>query len=836
MSYRGRFIVLVAATAVAGVLIALISVYFLYRTALDGQAGHLQRDLRIQRQLLEFASRAVPGDGLNGGPTLAAAVSVLRSSVDPAQPNPRHFRYCVARRQNGLIMCASEADGAPHPLSANSEYAIPFERAFAGEEGTVVHRGQDGRSFLSAFEPTSWPDLVIVGNIDLAEIRQPFVWAAVAIVGVALSLTLISTASLRKLGVNLARDIEQRERKFRMLFEHSSDGTFLMRDRFVDCNDEACRILGYSREQILGRRPADLSPPIQPDGRPSAEAARQKVEAASRGEPQRFQWTHRHRDGHNVVVEVSLKVLQLEDDSIVHATVRDITERVKTERRFRLSQFLNDQSTDAILLLRRDDSLSYVNPAACRLLGYSEPELLDLKIEDLCAEPDVFLSRKQQQEQGSLGAELSCQTDLLNRSGEKIPVEVNMSFFEFEGESFSCAYVHDLREHRNLQAQLLQAQKLEAVGRLAGGVAHDFNNLLTIIGGYTDMLLDRHTNDEAAADQVALTEIRSASDRAADLTRQLLTFSRKQLIEPKTLNLNEVISGMDRMIRRLIGEDIEFSTVLRPNLSPVRADPAQLEQVFLNLCVNARDAMPEGGKLTIETDEAYLSAAYADRKPGVKPGHFVMLAVSDTGVGMDQETQNRIFEPFFTTKGRDKGTGLGLSTVYGIVKRAGGNVWVYSELQRGTTFKIYLPRIGSEASDTSSEEAPTAEQHGEETILVVEDDDHVRGLVVTELRALGYTVLSASSPNDALTLTQSQKTPIDLLLTDVVLPVINGRVLAEQLCAEHPDMRVLFMSGYTDSAIAQLGVLERGVYFLQKPFSKQALASKVREILSRGGA
>ncbi len=822
---------MVAATAVAGVLIALVSVYFLYRTALDGQAGHLQSDLRVQRQLLEVELARLSEDDLQGSQVLAAAISALRSaSASSALSTPTPFHYCIARRQNGAITCASEHGGNPYRITAGSEDAIPFQKAFAGERGTIVHRGRDGRLLLSAFESTSRPDLVIVGNIDLAEIRRPFELAAIAILGVAVSLTLISTISLRRLGVSLTHDIEQRERKFRTLFEHSSDGSFLMRDRFIDCNEATCRILGFSREEILGKEPADLSPPVQPDGRPSREAARERIEAALRGTSQRFQWTHLNRAGHEVVVEVSLQALQLEDDRILHATIRDVTQRVRTERRLRLSQFLNDQSTDAIFLLRGEGSLSYVNPAACNLLGYSEPELLRLKTRDFCANPDVLTSWK---EEGDASGEFSCQTEMLHRSGEKIPVEVNMSFFEFEGESFSCGYARDLREHRSLQAQLLQAQKLEAVGRLAGGVAHDFNNLLTIIGGYTDMLLEKHTNDEEAADRVALTEIRSASDRAADLTRQLLTFSRKQLIEPKTLNLNQVISGMDRMIRRLIGEDIEFSTILRPKLSPVRADPAQLEQVFLNLCVNARDAMPNGGKLTIETDETYLGAAYAERKPGVKPGHYVLLAVSDTGVGMDQETQSRIFEPFFTTKGRDKGTGLGLSTVYGIVKRAGGNVWVYSEPRRGTTFKIYLPRIGSESSATPLDEAPAAEQHGEETILVVEDDDHVRGLVVSELRALGYTVLSASSPNDALALTESQKAPIDLLLTDVVLPVINGRVLAEQLCAERPDMKVLFMSGYTDSAIAQLGMLEPGVFFLQKPFSKQALASKVREILSR---
>ncbi len=832
MSYRGRFILLVTATAVAGVLIALVCIYFLYRTALDNQISHLRLDLMNQRQLLEASSGSLMYGSLSGNEALAAALAALRDSRDPSSNLTRQYHFCVARRDDGAFVCASEDDGISHRIPADGAGSEPYRRAFEGERGTVVHRSLSGRTLLSAFEPTQRPDLVIVGSVDLAEVRRPYLWAAVAVLGVAFSLTLISTGSLRKLGRDLTRDIEHRERKFQTLFEFSSDGCFLLQERFLDCNDEGCRILGYPREEIIGRTPAELSPPLQADGQPSATAAQARVQAALGGSPQRFQWTHRHRDGHDLIVEVSLKSLPLEEDGVLHASIRDITERVRTERRLRLTQFLNDQATDAIFLSQDDDSLSYVNPAACELLGYTESELLDLSLGNLCSGPETFVSRKHREQLG-LGARFTTQAELLHRSGERIPVEVHMSLFRFEGESFACAYVHDLREHRNLQAQLLQAQKLEAVGRLAGGVAHDFNNLLTIIGGYTDMLLDQQTGDDGSPDRVALTEIRSASDRAADLTRQLLTFSRKQIIEPKTLHLNEVIGGMDRMLRRLIGEDIEFSTILRPNLSAVRADPAQLEQVFLNLCVNARDAMPEGGKLTIETDEVSLDAAYADRKPGVKPGHYVMLAVSDTGVGMDQETQSRIFEPFFTTKGRDKGTGLGLSTVYGIIKRAGGNVWVYSEPNRGTTFKIYLPRIGSDSNEPPGDPAAPTEQHGEETILVVEDDDHVRGLVVTELRTLGYTVLSASSPDDALALTQSQKTPIDLLLTDVVLPVISGKVLAEQLCAERPEMGVLFMSGYTDSAIAQHGMLEEGVYFLQKPFSKQGLASKVREILSR---
>ena len=381
---------------------------------------------------------------------------------------------------------------------------------------------------------------------------------------------------------------------------------------------------------------------------------------------------------------------------------------------------------------------------------------------------------------------------------------------------------------RELERQLLQAQKMEAVGRLAGGIAHDFNNILTAIIGYADLLgEDPATSPDARAD---LDEIRRAAQRAAALTRQLLAFSRQQVLEPRVFDLNGLVANLEKMLRRLIGEDVELRTALHPDLGPVRADPGQIEQVLVNLVVNARDAMPQGGKITIETDAVELDETYASQHVSVVPGSYTMLAVSDTGSGMDEATRAKIFEPFFTTKAPGQGTGLGLSTVYGIVKQSGGNIWVYSEVGRGTTFKIYLPRVTA-AAEAAPEPVVATDPGGHETILLVEDSEGVHNLAVRVLRARGYTVLTAHSGAEAETVARTHQGPIHLLLTDVVLPQVGGPELAKRLAAQRPQLKVLFMSGYTDNSIVHHGVLAAGVSYLQKPFTPEGLARRVREVL-----
>ena len=386
--------------------------------------------------------------------------------------------------------------------------------------------------------------------------------------------------------------------------------------------------------------------------------------------------------------------------------------------------------------------------------------------------------------------------------------------------------------------QRRQAQRMETIGRLASGLAHDFNNLLTAILGQCDLLLRRLPEDAPA--RKGLEEIRTAGDRAAGLTRQLLAYSRRQVLKPQVIDLNSSVTSMVPMLRSLIGETIELNPALQADLGRVEADPGQIEQIIMNLVVNARDSMPRGGRVDVETSNADLDATFARRHVPTRPGRYVMLAVSDTGSGMDKATRAHIFEPFFTTKQLGKGTGLGLATVYGIVKQSDGYIWVYSEPGMGSTFRIYLPRVKADIASGSAREAPAPPSGGSETVLVVEDDRTVRSLAVEMLRLNGYTVLQAQDGREALDLIRSHGQPIHLLLTDVVMPEMSGRELARSVAGLEPGIGVLYMSGYTDGVIAHHGVLDAGVAYVQKPFTADSLARKVREALdaraSRGEA
>jgi hypothetical protein len=400
---------------------------------------------------------------------------------------------------------------------------------------------------------------------------------------------------------------------------------------------------------------------------------------------------------------------------------------------------------------------------------------------------------------------------------------------ELDGTPHMLALSTDITERRRLEDELRQAQKMEAIGQLAGGVAHDFNNILTAIHGYADLLAGDLPPDDVRLEDVE--EIRKAARRAAQLTRQLLAFSRKQVLEPRVLDVNTLVENMDKMLRPVLGENVALKSALAADLHAVRADPNQLEQVILNLAINARDAMPGGGKLTVETRNVELDEEYAAQHVAVVPGHYVMLAVSDTGTGMDAQTQARIFEPFFTTKGPGQGTGLGLSTVYGIVKQSGGNIWVYSEPGRGTAFKIYFPAVDAPVEAAATTAATAARFDGVETILLVEDDEQLRRFAHRALTARGYTVLDADRGAAALDVVRRHGERIHLLLTDVVIPDMDGRALASALRAERPELRVLFMSGYADKAIVHHGVLDPDVTYLAKPFTTDAVARKVREVL-----
>jgi PAS domain S-box-containing protein len=468
-----------------------------------------------------------------------------------------------------------------------------------------------------------------------------------------------------------------------------------------------------------------------------------------------------------------------------------------------------------------------VNDSAVAHYGYGRDEFLSMTIAQLRPPEDV---PRLLDEVRSAGDRLrrSANWRHVKKDGTVIEVETSGHAIEIDGRRARIVVVNDVTEKRRIEQQLRQALKMDAVGKLAAGIAHDFNNLLTVIMSYSDLLASELEPDDPRRADVE--EIRRSSESAAGLTRQLLAFSRQQVVQPRIVRLNQVVMGTGKMLKRLIGESVELAVSLSREAGAVRIDTGQLEQVAVNLALNARDAMPHGGRLLIETKNVDFAEPTADEESLYPPGHYVMLAVSDNGVGMDKPTQARIFEPFFTTKDPGRGTGLGLATVYGIVSQNGGFISVYSEPGRGTSFKVYFPRVDD---PVAVEEAVTAGEPpgGKESILVVEDDAAVRTLVRQSLQRLGYHVLEAPDGESALAVAAKHPEPIHLVLTDLIMPRMSGRNLAEKVVELRPDVAVLYVSGYTDDALVHHGVLEAGANYLEKPFTFDALARKVRQVL-----
>lgn len=513
---------------------------------------------------------------------------------------------------------------------------------------------------------------------------------------------------------------------------------------------------------------------------------------------------------------------------------RDISERKRAEETLRLRDRAIQAVTQGIVITdpaQANNPIIYVSPSFEELTGYSASEVVGQNcrfLQGAGTDPDAVAQIRQAVQQGE-----ACKVELLNYRKDGTSFWNELSISPVRDEKGQVTHFvgsqADVTARRKLEEQLRQVQKMEAVGRLAGGVAHDFNNLLTIINGYSEVVLDSLEKNHPLADFVQ--QIQMAGERAASLTRQLLAFSRKQMLKPVVLDLNSLVRDMEKMSRRLISEDIQLVLELKPDLHRINADRGQMEQVVLNLILNARDAMPDGGSLVLETRNVELDANYVATHSEVIPGQHVSLSVCDTGCGMDKETQAHIFEPFFTTKEADKGTGLGLSTVYGIVKQSNGHIDVYSEPGLGTTFKIYFPAHLAEDIQHPPEPVPVSIQRGTEGILLVEDEDGVRKLTAQILRSGGYRVVEAANGSDALKLIQQDQKQIHLVITDVVMPVMGGRQLMEQVRQFVPEVKVLFVSGYTEDAIVRHGILSSEADFLQKPFTAAALKSKVRELL-----
>ncbi len=491
---------------------------------------------------------------------------------------------------------------------------------------------------------------------------------------------------------------------------------------------------------------------------------------------------------------------------------------------------LFDVAPDAILLTSAEGKILIANAEAHRMFGHEN--LVGEEVDALVGEDSrerhphlragFFANPESRRVRGAR------EIQARRKDGKMFPVEITLASSSVDGQPAALAIIRDATDRRALEERLRQTQKLEAIGSLAGGIAHDFNNLLSVILSYSSMLVEGLKAGDPMREDLG--EVHKAAMRATDLTRQLLAFGRKQILQPAPTNLNEIVKRMQTLLRRLIGEDIEYTVLLAAQLGTTLVDPSQIEQIIMNLIVNARDAMPTGGKVTVETANVVLDAGYAAQHAGVTPGAYVMIAITDTGLGMDAATQARVFEPFFTTKEVGRGTGLGLSTVFGIVKQSGGHVWLYSEVGKGTTFKVYFPRSDKDAMSTTAPPPPNT-QRGVETILLVEDDDALRVLTSTILRRNGYHVLEAANGGDALLICEQHGATIHLLLTDVIMPKMSGRQVADRLKIIRPQMKVLYMSGYTDNSIVHHGVLDSDVAFLQKPITPDALARKVRDVL-----
>ena len=533
-----------------------------------------------------------------------------------------------------------------------------------------------------------------------------------------------------------------------------------------------------------------------------------------------------------VAIRALVAMVLLFDVYVIYQQLQIHRFRVRLAEREELFRLISENAADMIAVVSVDGQRLYNSPSYERALGYTAEELVRTASFEQIHPEDRASVMAAAEETRRTGVGCRLEYRIRHKRGDwRVFESTSSAVRNANGETEKLVIVNrDITERKQLEQQLYLSQKLEAVGRLSGGVAHDFNNLLGVIIGYSEVMQKRMAPNDRFRE--AADEILKAAHRAAALTKQLLAFSRKQVLEPKVLDLNTVVADVEKMLKRLIGEDILLEILVSPDLHAVKADPGQIGQVIMNLAVNARDAMPNGGKLTIETANTTLDEKDAGRYRYVVPGQYVKLRVSDTGCGMDAETQSHVFEPFFTTKEKGKGTGLGLATVYGVVKQSGGYIWLQSDVGKGTQFEIFLPRVEGEIEKPQKASAPAKESRGGQTILVVEDEQALRKLTCSVLQDLGYTVLEAGDAAEALALVKQCKPAVDLLLTDVVMPGKSGRDLADELVPQIPGMKVLFMSGYTDGAIAAHRVLEPGLSLLRKPFSSEELTQTVARILA----
>jgi two-component system cell cycle sensor histidine kinase/response regulator CckA len=625
------------------------------------------------------------------------------------------------------------------------------------------------------------------------------------------------------------RRAEERLRLFRSLIDHINDTVEVIdpeSGRFLDVNEQACHVHGYTREEYLALAVQDVDPMF------TTRSWKEVVEDVRQSGSRLLESKHLRKDGSSFPVEINATYIRLDSDYLL-AVVRDITERQRAQQALveshNLLHAVIEGTDDFVFVKDLQGRYLMMNAAGARALGRTVDEVVGKEDWDLF--PREIVGEIIERDHRVMGTGVSevFEESPMGGGSTRTLLTTKGVYRDVQGEVIGLIGIsRDITELKHLEQQLVQAQKMDAVGRLAGGVAHDFNNLLTVVNGYCEMVFDDLPSSDPNRELLA--EVLRCGERAATLTRQLLAFSRKQVLQPRAIVVNELLEESVKLLQRLIGEDVQLELHLERGLGCVEVDPGQFEQAIVNLAVNARDAMPRGGHLAIVTRCARLGRDYT-RLPEVSPGRYVVVEVSDTGEGMDEATAARVFEPFFTTKEQGKGTGLGLAMVYGFVKQSGGHIELESTPGQGTTFRIYLPEVGEPASADRRPAEPEGVANGTETVLLVEDEDAVRGMLRLVLRVRGYTVLEARDGYEAVRIARQHTGPIHLLLTDLVMPRMGGRELADELARTKPGLQVLFMSGHSDEAIGRHGALESGVAFLQKPFSAMDLARKVREVL-----